>query len=145
MPLFEVAIIEKPTIKEIEELGKSERLVYGPQAVIATDAQGAALRPALAGGKEAEGGDQQEAMEQGVCRHGGSVSVWVVSDRRRVTGGNCALRVLSAQYPGMRFLQRQGMGAGGAPRRKGEAASQSRQNSRVRKRQPAGVFTRVST
>jgi len=32
MPLFEVAIIEKPTKKEAEE-GASERLVFGPKAV----------------------------------------------------------------------------------------------------------------
>lgn len=43
MPLFEVAILEKPTIKEIEELGRAERLVFGPVAVVAKDPQSAAV------------------------------------------------------------------------------------------------------
>ena len=43
MPLFEVAILEKPTVKEIEELGRAERLVFGPVAVVAKDAQSAAV------------------------------------------------------------------------------------------------------
>ena len=42
MPLFEVAILEKPTKKEQEE-GKSERLVLGPVSVIANDPQSAAI------------------------------------------------------------------------------------------------------
>lgn len=42
MPLFEVAIVEKPTKKEAEE-GKAERLVLGPKAVIASDGQSAAI------------------------------------------------------------------------------------------------------
>lgn len=42
MPLFEVAILEKPTQKEIED-GKGERLVFGPQAVVAADGQSAAI------------------------------------------------------------------------------------------------------
>ena len=42
MPLFEVAIIETPTVKEEEE-GKVERLVLPPKAVIASDAQSAAV------------------------------------------------------------------------------------------------------
>lgn len=42
MPLFEVAIIEKPTKKEAEE-GASEKLVFGPKAIIAKDAQGAGI------------------------------------------------------------------------------------------------------
>lgn len=46
MPLFEVAIIEKPTPKEAEE-GKTERLVFGPKAVVANDAQGAAIAAVL--------------------------------------------------------------------------------------------------
>jgi len=44
MPLFEVAILEKPTKNEAED-GKSERLAFGPKAVIARDAQSAGLRP----------------------------------------------------------------------------------------------------
>ena len=46
MPLFEVAIIEKPTQKEVED-GKSERLVFGPKAVVANDAQSAAISAVL--------------------------------------------------------------------------------------------------
>lgn len=42
MPLFEVAILEKPTKKEIED-GKSERLVLKPTAVVAADEQSAAI------------------------------------------------------------------------------------------------------
>ena len=47
--LFEVAILEKPTKKEIEDEGKSERLVFGPKAVIANDAQSAAISAVLDG------------------------------------------------------------------------------------------------
>lgn len=46
MPLFEVAILEKPTKKEAEE-GKTERLVFGPVAVVAKDTQGAAIAAVL--------------------------------------------------------------------------------------------------
>lgn len=42
MPLFEVAILERPTKKEAEE-GAEERLVFGPKAIIANDAQSAAI------------------------------------------------------------------------------------------------------
>ena len=42
MPLFEVAILEKPTKKEAEE-GATEKLVFGPKAVVARDTQGAAV------------------------------------------------------------------------------------------------------
>jgi len=42
MPLFEVAILEKPTEKEKED-GKSERLVLGPKPVVASDAQSAGI------------------------------------------------------------------------------------------------------
>lgn len=42
MPLFEVAIIEKPTKKEAED-GATEKLVFGPKAVIANDQQSAAI------------------------------------------------------------------------------------------------------
>jgi hypothetical protein len=43
MPLFEVAILENPTKKEIEEGTATEKLVYGPKAVVASDAQSAAI------------------------------------------------------------------------------------------------------
>ena len=43
MPLFEVAILERPTKKEADEGTAVEKLVYGPKAVIATDAQSAAI------------------------------------------------------------------------------------------------------
>jgi hypothetical protein len=42
MPLFEVAIIEKPTRKEAEE-GATEKLVFGPTPVIAKDQQSAVV------------------------------------------------------------------------------------------------------
>lgn len=42
MPLFEVAIIETPT-KKAEEEGAQERLVFGPKAVVAKNAQAAAI------------------------------------------------------------------------------------------------------
>lgn len=41
MPLYEVAILEKPTKKEAEE-GAREKLVFGPKAIVAKDAQSAA-------------------------------------------------------------------------------------------------------
>lgn len=50
MPLFEVAIIETPTIKEIEEYGKAERLVFGPKAVVAKDAQSASVNAVMEAG-----------------------------------------------------------------------------------------------
>lgn len=43
MPLFEVAILERPTKKETEEGTAVEKLVYGPKAVVAADAQSAAI------------------------------------------------------------------------------------------------------
>jgi hypothetical protein len=49
MPLFEVAILETPTKKEAED-GKSERLVFGPKAVVAKDSQSAAIAAVLDGG-----------------------------------------------------------------------------------------------
>ncbi len=50
MPLFEVAILEKPTKKEAED-GKPERLAFGPKAVIANDPQSAAISAVLDGEK----------------------------------------------------------------------------------------------
>lgn len=52
MPLFEVAILEQPTKKEAEE-GKVERLVFGPEPVVARDAQSAAIAAVL-GEKQTE-------------------------------------------------------------------------------------------
>jgi hypothetical protein len=42
MPLYEVAIIEKPTKKELEE-GVVEKLVFGPKAIVARDPQSAGI------------------------------------------------------------------------------------------------------
>lgn len=50
MPLFEVAIIEKPTKKECEE-GGQERLAFGPVPIIAADEQSAAIAAVLDGQK----------------------------------------------------------------------------------------------
>lgn len=49
MPLFEVAIIQKPTKKEAE-YGVSEKLVFGPKAVVARDNQSAAISAVMDGG-----------------------------------------------------------------------------------------------
>jgi hypothetical protein len=46
MPLFEVAILEIPSKKEKEE-GAIEKLVYGPTAIIAREAQTASVVAAL--------------------------------------------------------------------------------------------------
>lgn len=43
MPLFEVAILERPTKKEIEDGTGAEKLVFGPKAVVAPDVQAAAI------------------------------------------------------------------------------------------------------
>ncbi len=40
--LYEVAVIKKPTKREQEE-GKCEELIFGPQAICASDPQGALL------------------------------------------------------------------------------------------------------
>jgi hypothetical protein len=47
MPLFEVAILEKPTKKDAEENSAQEKLVFGPVAVIATDSQSAGIAAVL--------------------------------------------------------------------------------------------------
>lgn len=47
MPLFEVALIQKPTKKEEEE-GKSETLVLSPTPVIAKDSQSAGVCAVMA-------------------------------------------------------------------------------------------------
>lgn len=46
MPLFEVAIIQKPTKKGAEE-GEQEKLVFGPKGVVARDQQSAAIAAVL--------------------------------------------------------------------------------------------------
>jgi hypothetical protein len=51
MPLFEVAILETPTKKDAEE-GKTERLVFGPKAVVARDNQSAAIAAVMDGGMD---------------------------------------------------------------------------------------------
>lgn len=48
MPLFEVAILEKPTKKEAEE-GAGDKLVFGPKAVVARDSQSAAISAVMDG------------------------------------------------------------------------------------------------
>ena len=47
MPLFEVAILENPTKKALEEGTGKERLVFGPKCVIAKDQQAAAINAVL--------------------------------------------------------------------------------------------------
>jgi len=47
MPLFEVAILERPTKKESEENSAIEKLVFGPKAVVANDAQSAGIAAVL--------------------------------------------------------------------------------------------------
>ena len=44
--LFEVAILEKPTKADAEN-GATEKLVFGPKAVVAKDSQGAVLAAVL--------------------------------------------------------------------------------------------------
>lgn len=43
MPLFEVAVLEKPTKKAAEEGETLERLVFGPKVIVAGDSQSAAI------------------------------------------------------------------------------------------------------
>lgn len=43
MPLYEVAVVSKPTKKEIDENGVIEELILPPKAVVARDPQGAAI------------------------------------------------------------------------------------------------------
>ena len=43
MPLFEVAIIQSPTKKEIEEGTGTEKLLFGPKFTLARDGQTAAI------------------------------------------------------------------------------------------------------
>jgi hypothetical protein len=53
MPLYEVAILVKPTKKEAEE-GTPEKLVFGPKAVVARDNQSAAISAVMDGGVPAD-------------------------------------------------------------------------------------------
>jgi hypothetical protein len=46
MPLFEVAILQNPTKKAAED-GIGQELIFGPKAVIARDAQSAAISAVL--------------------------------------------------------------------------------------------------
>lgn len=46
--LYEVAILEVPSPKERED-GAQEKLVFGPTAVVANDAQSAAINAVLSG------------------------------------------------------------------------------------------------
>lgn len=60
MPLFEVAIIQKPTKKETEEGTGAEKLLFGPEPVLARDAQSAAIT-AVTGPKAPTGLDMSRA------------------------------------------------------------------------------------
>lgn len=46
MPLYEVAILERPTPKQVEE-GAAEKLVFGPKAIVANDPQSAGISAVL--------------------------------------------------------------------------------------------------
>jgi len=48
MPLFEVAILQRPTKKEAED-GATEKLVFGPKSVVARDDQSAAIEAVMDG------------------------------------------------------------------------------------------------
>jgi hypothetical protein len=61
MPLFEVAILEKPTKNEAED-GKSERLVFGPKAVVARDGQSAGIAAVLDAGTVEVNRDRMEVL-----------------------------------------------------------------------------------
>ena len=52
MPLYEVAVLEKPTKKEAEE-GAQEKLILAPKPVVAKDEQAAVLAAAM--GEEMKG------------------------------------------------------------------------------------------
>lgn len=47
MPLFEVAIMEMPSKKEMDEGTGEEKLAFGPVYVVAKDGQSAALKAVL--------------------------------------------------------------------------------------------------
>lgn len=48
MPLFDVAIVQHPTPKELEEGTGEEKLIYGPKTVVAKDANTAAIAAIMA-------------------------------------------------------------------------------------------------
>jgi hypothetical protein len=60
MPLFEVAIIQKPTKKEAEDGTGVEKLLFGPAAVVARDGQSAAIT-AVTGPNAPQGLDMTRA------------------------------------------------------------------------------------
>lgn len=61
MPLFGVAIVQKPTKKEVEEGTGSEKLVHGPVWVTARDPQSAAISAVT--GKDAPTGIDMSRCE----------------------------------------------------------------------------------
>ena len=65
MPLFDVAILEKPSKKEEEE-GATEKLVFGPVTQVARDAQSAAIAAVMGRPADAPKIDMQKA--QGLVR-----------------------------------------------------------------------------
>ena len=60
MPLFEVAILQKPTKKELDEGTGTEKLLFGPKAVVARDGQSAAIA-AVTGSDAPQGLDMSRA------------------------------------------------------------------------------------
>lgn len=58
MPLFEIAILEVPTKKEIEDGNSLEKLAFGPTFVVAKDAQSAAIKAVLENSEKAGKVDQ---------------------------------------------------------------------------------------
>lgn len=61
MPLFEIAIVQQPTKKEAEEGTGVEKLLFGPKAVLARDAQTAAIT-AVTGSDAPQGLDMSRAQ-----------------------------------------------------------------------------------
>lgn len=61
MPLFEVAILEKPTKDEMDR-GVGEKLVFGPKAVVARDAQSAGIVAVLDSAKLEVNRDRMEVL-----------------------------------------------------------------------------------
>ncbi len=62
--LFEVAILERPTKAQADE-GGAERLVFGPKAVVAADAQSAAISAVMG---EAKGITMDQSRMQVLVR-----------------------------------------------------------------------------
>lgn len=52
MPLFEVAILKKPTRKEVEDGSGREELLFGPEPVVARDEQSAGIAAVMKSGKQ---------------------------------------------------------------------------------------------